>query len=111
MDNISSRGYVSTNDKRQLRAARIGEELISCLSSKFAFADYDLNKSLESRLDEIAEGKAEYLPAVREFRDKLAEDLNKFIKEHASLCSDCGAFLMHWKGTKNNKPYDFWACS
>lgn len=47
MDNISSRAYISENKKRQLESTAAGEKLISYLTGKFGFVDYDFAKRME----------------------------------------------------------------
>ncbi len=64
MDKISAYAYITENKKRQLESTPKGEKLISCLTGKFGFVEYDFTKRMEEQLDEIAEGKNDYLTVV-----------------------------------------------
>jgi ssDNA-binding Zn-finger/Zn-ribbon topoisomerase 1 len=38
-------------------------------------------------------------------------ELSNFHISHAFPCPDCGKPLIHYKGSKNGKAFNFWACS
>jgi DNA topoisomerase-1 len=113
MENISSRGYISENKKRQLEATALGERLISRLVGNFAFADYEFTKNMEEQLDEIAAGKNEYLSVVRAANTILEKELGAYLKASGIACPDCGSLVEHWEGVskKTGRPYNFWTCS
>ena len=112
MDNISSRAYISENKKRQLESTAIGEKLISCLVGNFDFVGYDFTKRMEDQLDEIAEGKNEYITVLREVYAGLEKELGAYIKAAGVNCPECGHLVEHWVGTskKTGQPYNFWSC-
>ena len=113
MDNITGRAYISENKKRQLESTAAGEKLVSYLTGKFGFVDYDFTKRMEDQLDDIAEGKNEYLTVVREAHAVLEKELGDFNKASGISCPDCGCLVEHLKGIskKTGNPYDFWLCS
>ncbi|MDR0571715.1 MAG: type I DNA topoisomerase [Rickettsiales bacterium] len=111
LDNILTRNYIFSNKKRQLEATPLGENLICTIPKNISFIDYDFTKKLESLLDEIALGKNDYLTVVKDFYQSLDTELKSFLSANTPSCSDCGSMLIHFKGTKNSKNYNFWACS
>jgi DNA topoisomerase-3 len=58
-----------------LRATDLGILLIDALKGHFAFLEYDYTRSLEKQLDDIAEGKAQYLNVVSSIDDQLKKEL------------------------------------
>jgi len=58
-----------------LRATDLGILLIDALKGHFAFLEYDYTRSLEQQLDDIAEGKAQYLKVVSSIDGQLRKEL------------------------------------
>jgi DNA topoisomerase-3 len=58
-----------------LRATDLGILLIDALKGHFAFLEYDYTRSLEQQLDDIAEGKAQYLSVVSGIDGQLKKEL------------------------------------
>ncbi|MDR3205028.1 MAG: type I DNA topoisomerase [Deltaproteobacteria bacterium] len=110
MDNIVSRGYVRADFKRQLASTLMGDQLMGYLKSRFGFVDYDYTKNLEEKLDNIAEGKLDYLSVVTEVNSILITEIINFTSSSGLTCAECGGPLSHMVGTKGEKAYDFWAC-
>ncbi|MDR1608337.1 MAG: type I DNA topoisomerase [Deltaproteobacteria bacterium] len=110
MDNISSRQYIQANKKRQLESTKLGDELISFLKSKFGFVDYDYTKLMEEKLDDIAQGKLDYLSVVTQANDILSEELKTFGTDQGPVCQVCGQPLRHIV-KEGPDGYRFWACS
>jgi DNA topoisomerase-1 len=110
MDNIVNRGYITPNAKRQLEASELGMELIGLLKDNFGFIEYEYTKNLEDKLDEIAEGKADYLSLVKATNEGLNKELSAFSIRHGHGCPDCGQPLRHLVKTGQGG-YNFWACS
>jgi DNA topoisomerase-3 len=60
-----------------LRATDLGILLIDALKGHFAFLEYDYTRSLEQQLDDIAEGKAQYLNVVSSIDGQLKKELSQ----------------------------------
>jgi len=108
LTNITKRGYIAEDDKDQLRATTVGESLIDSLVGRFAFVELDFTRSLESRLDDIAQGGAQYRDVVAAVHLQLRGELEALPKpapKHA--CPDCGAAMRLRKGTNGA----FWGCT
>jgi len=58
-----------------LRATDLGILVIDALKGSFAFLEYDYTRSLEQQLDDIAEGKAQYLNVVSSIDGQLKKEL------------------------------------
>jgi DNA topoisomerase-1 len=74
LKNIISRNYID-DSKKILRATDLGILLIDALKGHFAFLEYDYTRSLEQQLDDIAEGKAQYLAVVSSIDGQLKKEL------------------------------------
>src|SRR5208282_2571515 len=74
LKNIITRNYLD-DSKKVLRATDLGILLIDALKGHFAFLEYDYTRSLEQQLDDIAEGKAQYLNVVSSIDDQLKREL------------------------------------
>lgn len=108
---IEIRGYVEVDSKRQLRPTPLGEKLIACLEGKFSFLDLGFTRELETDLDKIAEGKAQYRGVVERLHASLGSELGQLSsmpsmrKEHP--CPDCGKPMHRRKGSSGH----FWGCT
>jgi DNA topoisomerase-1 len=74
LKNIITRNYID-DSKKILRATDLGILLIDALKGHFAFLEYDYTRSLEQQLDDIAEGKAQYLNVVSGIDGQLKMEL------------------------------------
>ena len=74
LKNIITRNYID-DSKKILRATDLGILLIDALKGHFAFLEYDYTRSLEQQLDDIAEGKAQYLNVVSSIDGQLKKEL------------------------------------
>jgi DNA topoisomerase-1 len=74
LKNIITRNYID-DSKKILRATDLGILLIDALKGHFAFLEYDYTRSLEQQLDDIAEGKAQYLSVVSSIDGQLKKEL------------------------------------
>jgi DNA topoisomerase-1 len=72
--NIITRNYIDDSQKI-LRPTGLGFLLIDALKGRFAFLEYDYTRSLEQQLDDIAEGKAQYLNVVSGIDGQLKREL------------------------------------
>ncbi|MDR0354995.1 MAG: type I DNA topoisomerase [Deltaproteobacteria bacterium] len=110
LDNIASRAYVTTNKKRQLEATGLGEELISRLSDRFQFLDFEYTRNLEEKLDDIAKGNSEYLAVVSETFGIIDSEVKAFVRNSGLTCPVCGQMIRHLV-REGEGGYNFWACS
>ena len=113
IDTIASRGYVKT-EKRFLVPTPLGEKVVDTLRGNFAFVEYAFTKGMEQSLDDIAEGKAEYLSVIAAAHAQLEQELTAFAKITGKVCPKCGKPMVHRmkKAGKDGKGgYDFWGCT
>lgn len=82
LQNVITRGYITVGDpaggskqKTMLFASDLGIALVEALKPG-RFMDYQFTNQLEKRLDDIAEGKADYLPIVRDLHATVERDLS-----------------------------------
>ena len=70
---IVERGYVTVVERR-LRPEYVGEKVTDLLVEHFGqFVDYDFTARMEDDLDEVATGKREWVPLLRQFYDPFVE--------------------------------------
>ncbi len=74
LKNVQTRGYLE-DDKKYLRPTELGYVVIDALLTRFSFAEYEFTRALEAQLDDIAEGKAEYLAVVSAADERLQGEL------------------------------------
>lgn len=115
MENITSRGYIQSSQRRQLMATETGETLISYLIGNFGFLEYNFTRSLEEDLDGIAKGKALYLEVVASANKSLASELLAFVRNNRGRdkysCPACGGPLINLqKDPLKAGGYNFWKC-
>lgn len=112
LENIASRGYVKL-EKRQFVPTELGRTIIKTLSGRFAFLDFQFTRRLEEKLDEVAEGRADYLNVVREAFELLEKEAAAFIRETGHSCPDCGRALRHFvkQDAKGQRTCDLWNCT
>jgi DNA topoisomerase-1 len=91
LKNIITRNYID-DSKKILRATDLGTLLIDALKGHFAFLEYDYTRSLEQQLDDIAEGKAQYINVVSGIDGQLKSELAQLhIAPHSALASNGSA--------------------
>jgi hypothetical protein len=74
LKNIITRNYID-DSRKILRATDLGILLIDSLKGRFAFLECDYTRSLEQQLDDIAEGKAQYINVVSGIDGQLKKEL------------------------------------
>jgi DNA topoisomerase-1 len=74
LKNVMARGYMD-EEKRLLRPTELGFVVIDALAARFSFVEYAFTRDLEQQLDDIAEGKAEYLPVVSAADERLQREI------------------------------------
>lgn len=112
LDNITSREYLKI-EKRFLVPTPMGEKVVDALAGRFSFLDYDFTKKLEDELDQVAEGKAEYVAIVTAAHGQISSELEGFGVATSCPCPDCGKPLRHMvrADVKGKKGFNFWSCS
>ncbi|MEI7818713.1 MAG: type I DNA topoisomerase [bacterium] len=114
---IQSRGYVLNEDKR-LVPQEVGKIVNQLLTENFDFVtESDFTAKMEDKLDDIADGKIEWQPVVREYYEpmaKLIEDKREDIPrmpvpviETDEVCDLCGKMMV----IKSGRFGQFLACS
>ena len=129
LDTIQKRNYVEKEGK-QFVPTDLGFKVTSLLKQYFAgIINVDFTAELETWLDKIAEGKATYENAIREFWNVFEKELNEANEKAAKakednqevsdvLCEKCGAPMIvkmsrygkylacpNFPECKNTKPY------
>lgn len=104
IDTNLRRGYVFLEDKR-FKPTELGIIVVEILKENFAYLlDVDFTASMEQKLDEIEEGKANWVEIIDDFYQEFAQDLKKAHDELEKVeiqdevsdveCSKCGAFMV-----------------
>lgn len=115
---LLARGYVERDDNKKLEPKEAAILVNELLVENFPkIVDYDFTAKLEDDLDEIAEGKKEWEPIIREFYKPFKENLEKKYKEvkkedvlHDTtdeICPECGAKMV----VRMSRYGKFLACS
>lgn len=115
---VISRGYIEKKQDKKLYPMEIGMIVNDFLVKHFAeVMDYQFTAHMEDKLDDIAEGKHEWQPIIKEFFepfDKTIEKKKKEVKKSDVInektdekCDVCGADMVVKLG-KNGK---FLSCS
>jgi len=118
LSTIQDRNYVEKDDQRRLRPTEIGLAVNDLLVAHFPqIVDVAFTAQMEEELDEIAEGKKEWQPMLKEFYGPFAANLAKKEKEVAEQkitaeetdkqCPECGKPLLIRFGRYGK----FYACS
>lgn len=110
LDNIMAREYILEDKKGYLTPSPRGIKVVDSLVGKFEFLETDYTRGLEDELDQIAEGKNEYLAVVAGAWKSLHVELSGL--EAAELaaghaCPTCAKVLRRRKGETSY----FWGCS
>ena len=74
LKNVQTRGYLE-DDRKYLRPTELGLLVVDALVTRFSFVEYEFTRALEQQLDDIAEGKAEYLAVVSAADERLQREL------------------------------------
>ena len=74
LKNVQVRGYLEDEEK-YLRPTELGYVVVDALLTRFSFVEYEFTRALEQQLDDIAEGKAEYLAVVSAADARLQSEL------------------------------------
>jgi DNA topoisomerase-1 len=108
IDTILKRGYVVLEQKRFV-PTELGEIVVDLLVGNFQqLIDVDFTAQLEKQLDEVEEGRTDWVELLRSFYDSLQKDLELAEKnlEHVRLedevsdveCEKCGRMMVYKHG-------------
>ena len=115
LSTIAGRGYVEKDEKKQYVPQEIGFIVNDLLVKNFSnIFDYKFTAQMETDLDEIAEGKKEWVkiidaffkPFKRELKEKT-DKIKKYEKKTDKKCKECGKPMMEKFGRFGK----FYACS
>ncbi len=114
---IQDRGYVEKDDARRLRPTETGKIVNGILVEHFPeIVDIGFTAKMEENLDEIAEGRAEWVPIIRDFYNPFAKNLEEKYEKVESqkveektdeVCPNCGKPMVIKRGRFGR----FLACS
>lgn len=115
---IIDRGYVERIEARRLKPTEIAFMVNDLLVAHFPnIVDYKFTATMEDSLDEIAEGKKEWVPVIKEFYGPFKENLDQKYKEidkkelteeaTKEICDKCGSPMV----IKMGRYGKFLACS
>lgn len=115
---IQARNYVEKNDQKRFQPTEIGTVVNNILVKHFpSIVDINFTAKLENELDEIAEGKDNYMKTCedfyRPFKKNLEEKYEEVEKKDITdkptekICPKCGAPLIEKLGRYGK----FYACS
>ena len=115
---IQDRNYVEKDEQRRLKPTEIGETVTDLLVEHFPeIVDISFTATMENTLDEIAEGKVEWVPMIRGFYEPFAKTLEKKYEEVKEqkiavqatdkVCPKCGKPIVIRFGRYGK----FYACS
>ncbi|OIO48005.1 MAG: DNA topoisomerase I [Parcubacteria group bacterium CG1_02_40_25] len=114
---IQDRGYVAKNEQRKFIPTEIGFMVSDILVENFPkIVDLNFTAKMEGDLDEIADGKKQWVPVIREFYDPFALELKEkylvvkkqpTIEETDRKCPQCGKPVIIRLGRFGK----FYACS
>ncbi len=100
---IIDRGYVS-RDGKSLGATKLGELTVELMKNNFPdIVDYKFTAGMETRLDEIAQGKMTMQKVLEDFWKSFSEDLaeaekrsekKSYVEETDIICDKCGAKMI-----------------
>lgn len=112
---VQERNYIAKNEKKQFYPTEIGTTVNDLLVEHFPeVVDINFTANIEKEFDEIAEGKDQWVPTIREFYEPFIENLNekyKSIEKKIMMtdekCEKCGKPMMARMGRYGQ----FLACS
>ncbi|MDG4868604.1 type I DNA topoisomerase (plasmid) [Guyparkeria sp. 1SP6A2] len=111
MENITAKGYVSTDKSgKYLVPTEVGELVVDALvKAGFSFVGLDYTKGMEAELDGIASGESRFREVVGGLYSQLEDEMKRLKVDAAPQypCPECGKALRRRKGQKGF----FWGCS
>lgn len=118
LSNIQERNYIEKDEQKRLKPTEIGIVVNDLLVNHFPeIVDIEFTAKMENNLDEIAQGKKEWTPLIRDFYNRFYESLKKKYKEISKKdisqeltqekCPKCGSQIIIRLG----KFGKFYSCS
>ena len=118
LSTIQERGYVQKDEKRRLFPTELGTTVNDLLVQHFPdIVDLTFTANMEEELDDIAEGKKDWVPMLQEFYKPFDANLQKKYEEvqkkdlvevvEGKDCPECGAPMVIRFGRYGK----FYACS
>ena len=118
LSTVQERGYVAKDEKHRLVPTELGQTVNNLLVEHFpSIVDIGFTADMEKDLDEIAQGKKEWVSMLKEFYRPFEENLQKKYEEvskkdiiqeaEGKACPECGAPLVVRFGRYGR----FYACS
>ncbi len=105
---IQERGYVEKNEQRRLYPTETGKIVNKILVENFPeIVDIQFTAKVEEEFDEIAEGKKEWVPVIKDFFEPFAKNLKekyetvtsqKTEEKTGEQCPECGKDLVIKRG-------------
>ena len=118
LEGLVKRDYVEVKKKQFLPTVG-GRYLNSIMSDAFCFSDIAFTRELESKLDRLALGQADYKTLVQEFYDTLSTEISVFEMTELSepvpveevVTYDCPSCKEGQLSLRSGKKGKFWGCS
>lgn len=118
LSNIQERNYIEKDEQKRLKPTEIGIVVNDLLVNHFPeIVDIEFTAKMENNLDEIAQGKKEWTPLIKDFYNRFYENLKKKYKEISKKdisqeltqekCPKCGSQIIIRLG----KFGKFYSCS
>ena len=117
LSTIQDRNYAEKNEQKKFKPTEIGITVNDLLTEHFPdIIDLEFTAEMENNLDQIAEGKKEWRPIIKNFYEPFAENLEKkyetvekrdLTEKTNELCEKCGKIMI----IKHGRFGRFIACS
>lgn len=104
--NIINRNYIEIKS-RLIHECSLGALVINSLKGNFQFLDLSYTRNMETALDDVAAGTADFRTIVKDTYALVSDEALKMPKLHRKAthaCGECGRALFLVRG-------EFWACS
>jgi DNA topoisomerase-1 len=107
LKNIMARNYVVKNGNTY-HATDLGVEITDLLRKNFTFLNYDYSAAMESNLDKIASGSADYDTVMIDFYKPFSIELKATVEQNKlASCDKCGGLMVERTSVHGK----FMACS
>jgi DNA topoisomerase-1 len=116
MEGLVRRGYVEIKGKT-MQPTDIGKAVVDALKPAFSFLAYEFTANMEDKLDEIAQGRLQYLDVVAEVYAILEREISALPGARPKIeidttapaydCPQCGKPIRRINGKRGW----FWGCS
>ncbi len=110
MEKIASSGYVVADKKQFLSATELAKSLVDSLVDAMSFIELGFTREMESRLDDIAEGKGSYRAVIGQLHSDLNAELGRIrvsVPQGTPTCPSCKSVLRRLKSEHGF----YWGCT